>query len=136
MAGSLRFIVRHALTLAFSLQLHSREPTNRRAAVEYRLLHQGPFPSAVQDAAAVYYHIVKKYGERHGAIKAFSLILDLGKCHARGMPKGCRIILIGDSSGGNLVLATARWLRDENLLPPPDGLLLLSVRLHNHPNYT
>ena len=35
---------------------------------------------------------------------------------------------MGDSSGGNLVLSTARWLRDENLLPPPDGLLLLSVR--------
>lgn len=46
-----------------------------------------------------------------------------------GSPKGCKIVLIGDSSGGNLVLATSRWLRDENLLPPPDGLLLLSVRL-------
>lgn len=79
-------------------------------SVEYRLLHQGPFPSAIQDAAAVYHHIVKKYG----------------KCHTNGITKGCRIILIGDSSGGNLVLGTARWLRDENLLPPPDGLLLLS----------
>ncbi|KAF9652658.1 alpha/beta-hydrolase [Thelephora ganbajun] len=72
-------------------------------SVEYRLLHQGSFPSAIQDAAAVYYHIVEKYSKH-----------------------GCRIILIGDSSGGNLVLSTARWLRDENLLPPPDGLLLLS----------
>jgi acetyl esterase/lipase len=50
-----------------------------------------------------------------------------------GRPKGCRIILIGDSSGGNLVLGTARWLRDENLLPPPDGLLLLSVRRSRYP---
>jgi len=73
-------------------------------------LHQGSFPAAIQDAAAVYYHIVKKYG----------------KCSANGRPKGCRVILMGDSSGGNLVLGTARWLRDENLLPPPDGLLLLS----------
>lgn len=79
-------------------------------SVEYRLLHQGPFPAAIQDAAAVYHHIVKKYG----------------KCHANGRVKGCRIVLIGDSSGGNLVLGTARWLRDEHLLPPPDGLLLLS----------
>ncbi|KAI0642564.1 alpha/beta-hydrolase [Trametes meyenii] len=38
----------------------------------------------------------------------------------------CKIILIGDSAGGNLVLALARWIRDEGLLPPPDGLLLLS----------
>jgi len=37
--------------------------THCRTAVEYRLLHQGSFPSAIQDAAAVYYHIVKKYGE-------------------------------------------------------------------------
>ncbi|KAH9922883.1 alpha/beta-hydrolase [Amylocystis lapponica] len=38
----------------------------------------------------------------------------------------CKIVLIGDSSGGNLVLATARWIRDEGILPPPHGLLLLS----------
>jgi len=56
----------------------------------------------------------------------------LGKCCANGRVEGCKIILIGDSSGGNLVLGTARWLRDENLLPPPDGLLLLSVRRSHH----
>jgi len=56
------------------------------------------------------------------------LTLWLGKSSVNGRVKGCRIILIGDSSGGNLVLGTARWLRDENMLPPPDGLLLLSVR--------
>jgi len=38
----------------------------------------------------------------------------------------CKIVLIGDSAGGNLVLALARWIRDEGVLPPPDGLLLLS----------
>ena len=37
-----------------------------------------------------------------------------------------RIILIGDSAGGNLVLALARWVRDEGVLPVPDGMLLLS----------
>ena len=37
-----------------------------------------------------------------------------------------RIILIGDSAGGNLVLALARWIRDEDVLPMPDGMLLLS----------
>lgn len=44
-------------------RFHSRGPTYCCAAVEYRLLHQGSFPSATQDAAAVYYHIVKKYGK-------------------------------------------------------------------------
>ena len=39
---------------------------------------------------------------------------------------GCKIVLIGDSAGGNLVLALARWIRDEGLLPLPHGLLLLS----------
>lgn len=37
-----------------------------------------------------------------------------------------RIILIGDSAGGNLVLALARWIRDEGVFPVPDGMLLLS----------
>jgi acetyl esterase/lipase len=37
-----------------------------------------------------------------------------------------RIILIGDSAGGNLVLALARWIRDEGVLPLPDGMVLLS----------
>ncbi|KAI0301633.1 hypothetical protein B0F90DRAFT_1718843 [Multifurca ochricompacta] len=37
-----------------------------------------------------------------------------------------RIILIGDSAGGNLVLALARWIRDQGVLPAPDGMLLLS----------
>ena len=50
------------------------------------------------------------------------------KTHTKPVPltKNCKIILIGDSAGGNLVLALARWIRDEQLLPPPDGLLLLS----------
>ncbi|KAI0052157.1 alpha/beta-hydrolase [Auriscalpium vulgare] len=43
-----------------------------------------------------------------------------------GDPYRPRIILIGDSAGGNLVLALARWIRDEGVLPPPDGMLLLS----------
>lgn len=38
----------------------------------------------------------------------------------------CKIVLIGDSAGGNLVLALARWIRDEGVLPPPEALLLLS----------
>ncbi|RDB19718.1 Monoterpene epsilon-lactone hydrolase [Hypsizygus marmoreus] len=74
-------------------------------SVEYRLLQHAPFPAVVQDAAAVYTHVVKQFRED-------------------GL--NCKIILIGDSSGGNLVLALARWIRDEGKLPLPDGLILLS----------
>jgi acetyl esterase/lipase len=73
-------------------------------SVEYRLLQHAPFPAVVQDAAAVYAHVVQEYGTK------------------------CKVILIGDSSGGNLVLSLARWIRDEAHLPLPHGLLLLSVR--------
>jgi len=74
-------------------------------SVEYRLLQHAPFPAVIQDAAAVYAHVVHKYEITKSKFK---------------------VILIGDSSGGNLVLSLARWLRDEGRLPMPDGLLLLS----------
>ncbi|KAF9011969.1 Alpha/Beta hydrolase protein [Cyathus striatus] len=74
-------------------------------SVEYRLLQVAPFPAVLQDAAAVYAHVVNTYNV---------------------LQRKCKIILIGDSSGGNLVLALARWLRDEGHLPLPAGLLLLS----------
>ncbi|KAI8976694.1 alpha/beta-hydrolase [Trametes punicea] len=134
-------------------------------AVEYRLLQHAPFPAAVQDAAAVYAHIVHRH-QRHQSDKASSRA-DSGtrseadetykkagqtmdslaadsrdyRIQARHEKENeavhshiaevaantnCKIILIGDSAGGNLVLALARWIRDEGLLPPPDGLLLLS----------
>ncbi|KAG6816852.1 hypothetical protein H0H87_002338 [Tephrocybe sp. NHM501043] len=75
-------------------------------SVEYRLLQHAPFPAAVQDAATIYAHVVERYRSP-----------EFGR-H--------KIILIGDSSGGNLVLALTRWVRDEGKLPMPDGLLLLS----------
>ncbi|KAF5313358.1 hypothetical protein D9611_008470 [Ephemerocybe angulata] len=74
-------------------------------SVEYRLLQIAPFPAVVQDAAAVYQHVLEKY---------------------ETMGKKCKIILCGDSSGGNLVLALTRWLRDEGHMRMPDGLILLS----------
>ncbi|KDR77252.1 hypothetical protein GALMADRAFT_246557 [Galerina marginata CBS 339.88] len=74
-------------------------------SVEYRLLQHAPFPAVVMDAAAVYAEVVEKYAIKKSKFK---------------------IILIGDSSGGNLVLSLARWIRDEGQLPLPDGLLLLS----------
>ncbi|GAA6027303.1 hypothetical protein JCM8097_002575 [Rhodosporidiobolus ruineniae] len=71
-------------------------------AVEYRLLNVASFPAALQDGLSVYAHLIRS-----------------------GVPAH-KIILIGDSAGGNIVLALARWLRDEKKLPQAGGLLLLS----------
>ncbi|KAG9033479.1 hypothetical protein FRB95_014758 [Tulasnella sp. JGI-2019a] len=63
-----------------------------------------PFPAALIDALAGYKHL-----------------LDFGfKPH--------NIIIMGDSAGGNLALATARYLVEEPVdgMPPPGALLLLS----------
>ncbi|KAH9973785.1 hypothetical protein BGW80DRAFT_1458832 [Lactifluus volemus] len=164
-------------------------------AVEYRLLQHAPVPGALQDAAAVYAHLVThhlgarkgqdgKYhypdgpaddalvNERTAPPNAPTSIPSIGQTlnsetrprnHAVPPSKGQfsgrmivrtfwnrwlvettlrrirfnqsdavaaasrpRIILIGDSAGGNLVLALARWIRDEGVLPVPDGMLLLS----------
>lgn len=81
--------------------------------MEYRLLQHAHFPAQLQDGAAVYADIIEKY-KRQDAESKISR-------------PACRIVLIGDSSGGNLALALARWIRDEGKLPMPHGLLLLSV---------
>ncbi|GAA5928477.1 uncharacterized protein JCM15063_003889 [Sporobolomyces koalae] len=71
-------------------------------AVEYRLLPDSPFPAALQDGVSVYAQLIRS-----------------------GVPSH-KIVLIGDSAGGNIVLALARWIRDEKRTAPPGGLLLLS----------
>ncbi|KAL4245485.1 hypothetical protein ABKN59_009417 [Abortiporus biennis] len=125
-------------------------------AVEYRLLQHAPFPAAIQDAAAVYAHILRQHElditvspitsqgpsvagtptiDNHLAPNSWLATTmevrrekhEIKKRVAMAVKKkGCKIILIGDSAGGNLVLGVARWIRDEGILPPPDGLLLLS----------
>ncbi|KAJ3749552.1 Alpha/Beta hydrolase protein [Lentinula detonsa] len=84
-------------------------------AVEYRLLQHAPLPAVIMDAAAAYSHVVDKY---YGS--------DFASLTDKPARKPCKIILLGDSSGGNLALALARWIRDEQVLPTPDGLLLFS----------
>ncbi|GAA5824203.1 hypothetical protein JCM11251_001565 [Rhodosporidiobolus azoricus] len=71
-------------------------------AVEYRLLPAYSFPAALQDALSAYAHLIRS-----------------------GVPAH-KIVLIGDSAGGNIILALARWLRDEKKLPQAGGMLLLS----------
>lgn len=73
----------------------------RMLMVDYRLAPEHPFPAAQEDALAVY-----------------QALLD------QGVAPG-RLLLGGDSAGGNLALATAQTLRDKGL-PLPSGLVLFS----------
>ncbi|GAA5952025.1 hypothetical protein JCM3765_005174 [Sporobolomyces pararoseus] len=57
-------------------------------SVEFRLLPEYPFPAQLQDAITVYVGLLK-----------------------RGI-EAKRIVLIGDSSGANIALSLARWIRD------------------------
>lgn len=105
-------------------------------AVEYRLLQHAPLPAVIMDAAAVYSHVVNKYYGPDYTRCVFLRLVSLRSIHRKDrsteqpLRKPCKILLLGDSSGGNLALALARWIRDEQILPTPDGLLLFSVSLY------
>lgn len=70
-------------------------------ALDYRLAPEQPFPAAGDDALAAYRALL-----------------------AQGQPAG-RIVIAGDSAGGNLVLATTLRLRDLGL-PLPGALVCFS----------
>ncbi|TIA90483.1 hypothetical protein E3P81_02515 [Wallemia ichthyophaga] len=72
-------------------------------SVEYRLIHHSAFPGALLDVASVFDNLINQ----------------------RKVPPS-RIVIIGDSAGGNLALALGRFIRDERLHDTPAGLLLLS----------
>lgn len=72
-------------------------------SVEYRLIHHSAFPGALLDVASVFDNLINE----------------------RKVPPS-RIVIIGDSAGGNLALSLARFIRDERLKDTPAGLLLLS----------
>ncbi|KAH9006538.1 alpha/beta-hydrolase [Lactarius hatsudake] len=148
-------------------------------AVEYRLLQHAPIPGALQDAAAVYAHLVTHHlGARKGpdgkyhypnpsipyhkhapmstplhdtASATFSPSVDQAlDCKTRfnnvTLQPGTVASPVADAEhrqhfetipghhersdsvdpSGNLVLALSRWIRDEGVLPVPDGMLLLS----------
>lgn len=69
--------------------------------MDYRLAPEHPFPAAIEDSVAVY-------------------------CNLRAKPldKG-RVLIAGDSAGGNLAIVTALKLRDLGE-PLPDGIIALS----------
>ncbi|KAL6299231.1 alpha/beta hydrolase fold-domain-containing protein [Sparassis latifolia] len=156
----------HAGTSRIPRRLMEDKTFSSIYSVEYRLLQHAPFPAAVQDAAAVYAHIVhqhkgtsnyvsnpngsetpvtpkKERSVSHPEMPQVTDILTVNytteiaknekennevkaRVEAAARETHCKIVLIGDSSGGNLVLALARWIRDEGFLPPPAGLILLS----------
>jgi acetyl esterase/lipase len=87
----------------------------RAFALEYRLSsgrplpQRFPFPAALLDSLSGYYYLVEEIGY-----------------------ESSDIILVGDSAGGNLVLALCRYLVEHKGLPgtkipaPPGGMLLIS----------
>ena len=86
-----------------SLVLHS--PIHHILSVDYRLAPTSPWPLPLLDAISSYRHVLDEgFLERD-------------------------IVLVGDSAGGHLALALARWLRDEGAvlgLHGPRGLVIIS----------
>jgi len=82
--------------------------------VDYRLAPEHPYPAATEDAVAVYLALI-----------------DAGYSAAK-------IIIAGDSAGGNLALTTLQKLRNEDQ-PSPAGAILYSPWLdlsHNSESFT
>ena len=73
----------------------------RGLMVDYRLAPEHPFPAAVDDCFAAWHFLLSS-----------------------GIDPG-RIVIAGDSAGGNLAVVTAMRARDEGL-PLPAGLVLMS----------
>lgn len=73
----------------------------RVALLDYRLAPEAPFPAATQDALSAYRALLQQ-----------------------GIPAQ-RIIVSGDSAGGNLALVTLMQIKEANL-PTPAGSVLLS----------
>lgn len=83
------------------------------AAVEYRLAPEFPFPAAPQDCLAVYRQIVRKFAPKH-------------------------IVLLGESAGGNLVLALLLQIKASGLPMPAAAICFSPCVQYDHvlPSYT
>merc|ERR1712093_44634 len=90
-------------TSGIAKTLLEKTAATRVLSVDYRLAHIAPFPAALIDALTGYAYLVDTCG----------------------IPSS-RIVIAGDSAGGNLTLALTRYLRDERVLGMPAAILLLS----------
>lgn len=68
-------------------------------AVEYRLAPEVPFPAAPTDCFAVYKELIKEYDPQ-------------------------KIVILGESAGGNLVLSTLLQIKAENLPQPASAICI------------
>ncbi len=91
--GGLHSYRRNALRLAYRCKA-------RVIVAEYRLTPENPYPTALDDAIAVYRELIQTISP-------------------------CDLIIAGDSAGGGLTLATLLRLRDEKA-PLPAGAFVLS----------
>jgi hormone-sensitive lipase len=77
-------------------------------SIDYRLAPKNPFPDALNDCWQVYYYLIERGG--------YDLGINGGK-----PPK--KVILVGDSAGGNLVAAITIMAIQRNYRVP-DGIIL------------
>lgn len=94
------------LTSSICMRLASSSPVDHVLSVDYRLAPTAPWPLPLLDAISAYHHLV----------------------HDQGVAEK-DILLVGDSAGGHLALALARYLRDEGKvlgLAGPKALVLMS----------
>ncbi|KAI6095066.1 hypothetical protein F5141DRAFT_1162759 [Pisolithus sp. B1] len=91
----------------YSIQRHARKINGRVLAVNYRLAPQYPFPCALQDILAAFLYLIRP---------------PPGAAHQPVNP--AHIVVMGDSAGGNLILALLQVLRDTKLPMPAGGVLI------------
>ena len=97
----------------------SEQCSHTPTAIDYRLSPQYVFPCALQDM-----------------ISAYLYLIDPPKGQRKYLPS--QVVLVGDSAGGNLALATLLWLRDSNW-PMPSGIILMSPWMdlsHSTPSFS
>lgn len=99
--GGSAFGYRH---LAGAVAAAARTPA---VLIDYRLAPEHPYPAALQDAISAYLWLVDAAGARAGGARA-----------------GSKIIVVGDSSGGGLVMSLLLALRERGA-PMPAGAVLL-----------
>ncbi|KAH8919831.1 alpha/beta-hydrolase [Atractiella rhizophila] len=95
------------LYIQYTIWRHARKMGGRAFAVRYRLAPQFPFPCALADVLAAYLYLIRPPKDaKHRAI-------DPNK-----------IVIAGDSAGGNLALNLLCVLRDLDLPLPAGGVLI------------